>query len=95
MILNNINIIVSIFYLLFIQNKKYLLFYMSSIKVIDINEEAKQEEIEEAIEEAIEEVKEETKEEVNDIVNEEAKEEETTKPQTEDREPEKLKQFKE
>ena len=50
---------------------------MSSIKVIDINEEAKQEEaIEEAKEEVIEEVKEETKEEVVNEVIEEPKTEE-------------------
>ena len=61
---------------------------MSSIKVVDVNNEEAKEEV---IQEEIEEAKEETKEEVNEIVNEEEKEEETTKPQIEENKPEKLK----
>ena len=48
-------------------------------------------EIEEAKEEVNEVSNEEAKEEVNEIINEEAKEEKTTKPQTEELQPEKLK----
>ena len=65
---------------------------MSSIKVVDVNhEEAKQDEIEEAKEEVNEVSNEEAKEEVNEITNEGAQEEKTTKPQTEELQPEKLK----
>ena len=65
---------------------------MSSIKVVDVNnEEAQQDEIEEAKEEVNEVSNEEAKEEVNEITNEGAQEEKTTKPQTEELQPEKLK----
>ena len=62
---------------------------MTQIKVIDINEETKQEAIEQPIEEVKEDVKEEVKEEVNEVIQE--VKEEHIKPKPEEPEPEQLK----